>query len=67
MGSLVASPGGLQSTGSIIVVHRLSYSAECEIFLKQGSHRSALAEADSLREAPQRDILKKPTASIHCL
>jgi len=66
MGSLAASPGGLQSTGSVVVVHRLSCSAECGLFLKQGSHRSALAEADSLPLSHQGSPSKRYFEKTYC-
>ena len=37
MGSVVATPG-LQSTGSVVVAHRLSCSVTCGIFLDQGQN-----------------------------
>ena len=48
MGSGVGAPG-LQSTGSIVVAHRLSCSESCEIFPNQGSNLCLLRwQADSL-------------------
>ena len=48
MGSAVADPR-LYSTGSIVVVHGLSCSEACGIFLDQGSNSYLLPwQADSL-------------------
>ena len=48
MSSVVAVPGP-QSTGSIVVVHRLSCSTACGIFLDQGPNPHLLHwQADSL-------------------
>ena len=38
----LAAELGLQSTGSVVVAHRLSYSTACGIFLDQGSNPSPL-------------------------
>ena len=47
VGSVVVVPG-LKSTGSVVVVHRLSCSAACEIFLDQGLNSFLLHwQADS--------------------
>ena len=47
-GSAVAAPG-LQSTGSLVVAHRLSCSIECEIFPTQGLNPCLLHwQVDSL-------------------
>ena len=52
--SIVAAPR-LQSTGSIVVVHQLSCSTSCGIFLDQGSNPCVLPwQTDSLPLSHQR-------------
>ena len=49
MWALVVAASGLWSTGSIVVVHGISCSAACEIFLDQGSNPCLLHwQVDSL-------------------
>ena len=56
MGSVVVTPG-LQSTGSVAVVHRLSCSTACGIFPDQGSNlASALAGRFFTTEPPEKTL-----------
>ena len=49
---------GLQSTGSVVVAHRLSCSTACGIFLDQGSNPCLLhGQMDSYRQGSPRAVL----------
>ena len=51
MGSVVVAPR-FQSTGSIIVAHRLSCSMACGIFPHQGSNRSPILAGEFFTTEP---------------
>ena len=51
---------GLQSTGSVVVAHRLSCSAACGIFPDQGSNRVPCLGKRILNHCATRDVPKFP-------
>ena len=62
LGSVVVAPG-IQNTGSVVVVHRLSCSVTCGIFLDHGSNPCLLIwQVDSLpmshQGSPSKNIFK---------